>query len=132
MPTPSPEIILLLASFSMAFTQPTFRKALVLLYGTVLAPCRRTVCAALRMTGHGDDPHFSKYHRVLNHDRWSPWIVSRQLLALVVALLVPLGATLVLLVDDTLERRQGPKIKLEDWCHDAMLGATANVAVSLS
>ena len=131
MPTPSPEIILLLASFSSAFTQPTFRKALVLLYGTILAPGRRTVCAALRMTGHGDDPHFSKYHRVLNHDRWSPWIISRQLLSLVVAHLVPLGASLVLLVDDTLERRQGPKIKLKGWCHDALLAATAKVAVSL-
>jgi len=131
MPTPSPEIILLLSAFSIAFTQPTYRKSLVLLYGTILAPRRRTVAAALRMTGHGDDPNFSRFHRFLNRDRWSPWLVSRVLLSLVVAHLVPAGVALDLLIDDTLERRRGPEIKLKGWCHDPLLSATRKVAVSL-
>jgi hypothetical protein len=28
--------------------------------------------------------HFTNYHRVLNRDRWSPWVVSRLLLALLI------------------------------------------------
>ncbi len=131
MPTPTPDIILLLSTFSVAFTQPTFQKALVLLYGTILAPRRRTVAAALRMTGHGNDPHFSRFHRFLNRDRWSPWVVSRLLLGMVVSHLVLPDAGLVLIIDDTLERRRGPEIKLKGWCHDPLLAATRKVAASL-
>ena len=131
MPTPAPEIILFLSAFSVAFTQPTYKKALVLLFGTILAPGRRTVSAALRMTGHGDDRHFSRFHRLLNRDQWSPWVVSRILLGLVVKQLVPQDASLALILDDTLERRRGPEIKLKGWCHDPLLGAARKVAVSL-
>ncbi len=51
MPSPSPEIIELLSVFTIAFTAPTFVKVLVLTYGTILAPGRRTVTAALRAMG---------------------------------------------------------------------------------
>ncbi len=51
MPTPSAEIIQLLSIFAVAFTAPTFAKVLVLIYGTILAPGRRTVTAALRAMG---------------------------------------------------------------------------------
>jgi hypothetical protein len=59
MPSPSPEIIQLVSFFATAFTTPTFAKALVLLYGTILAPGRRTVAAALRAMGLADDKHFT-------------------------------------------------------------------------
>lgn len=49
MPTPSPEIIQLLSTFAVAFTLPTLAKVVVLVYGTLLAPGRRTVTAALRV-----------------------------------------------------------------------------------
>lgn len=48
MPTPSPEIAQLLSVFAVAFTAPTFANALVLTYGTILAPRRHIVAAALR------------------------------------------------------------------------------------
>jgi len=131
MPTPSGDIIALLSTFAVAFTEPTFQKALLLLYGTILAPGRRTVCAALRMMGLGDYSGFPKYHRVLSRDRWSPWILSRCLLALIVARLLPPGVSLILVIDETLERRRGPMIKLKGWCHDALLSATGKVALSL-
>jgi hypothetical protein len=51
MPTPSAPIIQVLAVFATAFTAPTFANALVLLYGTILAPGRRTVAAACLPTG---------------------------------------------------------------------------------
>ena len=48
--TPSLTIIQLLATFAPAFTKPTFQKVLVLIYGTILAPGKRTVTAK-RLTG---------------------------------------------------------------------------------
>jgi hypothetical protein len=45
----------LLSMFAKAFTVPTFANAMVLPYGTILAPGRRTVAAALRH-GAGRQP----------------------------------------------------------------------------
>ena len=128
MPTPSPEIIQLLSAFAIAFTAPTYAKALVLLFGTILTPGRRTVTAALRAMGLADEKRFEKYHRVLNRDRWSPWVVSQILLSLIIRLCLPAGAPLLLVVDETLERRWGPKIKDKGWFRDP-IRSTANKVV---
>src|SRR5437868_5775418 len=103
--TPSAEIVQLLATFAPAMTAPTFANALVLLYGTILAPGRRTVCAALRVMGLEHDPHFTNYHRVLNRAQWTPFLLSRLLLGLLVRSFVPPGAPLRILIDETLEAR---------------------------
>src|SRR5690348_5974553 len=66
-------IIAVLAHFEPCFTQPTWRKALVLLLGTFLARGRRTVTGALRITGHAEDRAFTLFHQVLNRARWVPW-----------------------------------------------------------
>ena len=76
MPTPSPAIIPLLATFAPAFTAPTFANACVLLYGTILTVGRRTVAGALRAVGLAHSPHFGTYHRVLNRARWSPVVAT--------------------------------------------------------
>jgi hypothetical protein len=125
MPTPSPAIIRLLSVFAIAFTVPTFANAQVLLYGTILAPGRRTVTAALRAMGLGDEEHFTNYHRVLNRARWSPWVLSKILLGLIIQLCLPAGVPLLLVVDDTLERRRGRKIKYKGWFRDP-IRSTAN------
>ena len=130
MPTPSPEIIQLLAPFAAAMTAPTFQNALVLLWGTILAPGRRTVAAALRVVGLGETPHFANYHRVLNRAHWSPLLLSRLLLALLVRHFTPSGP-LVLLIDETLERRQGRQILYKSWFRDAVRSTAGHVAVSL-
>jgi len=131
MPNPSPEIIQLLAYFSVAFTAPTFAKVLVLTIGTILAPSRRTVTAALRMMGLGNDKHFSNYHRVLNRDCWSPWIVSKILLGLIISLFLPAGSPLILAIDETLERRQGQQIKYKGWFRDTILSTREHVIKAL-
>ena len=51
-----------MAPFSTMFTAPTWQRVLVLLIGAVLSPSRRTVAAALRVTGLDQDPHFTNYH----------------------------------------------------------------------
>lgn len=125
MPTPSPEVMQLLSAFAVAFTAPAWSKALVLLFGTILAPGRRTVTAALRAMGLGDDEHFTNYHRLLNRDRWSPWVLSKILLGLIIKVFLPEGVPLLLIIDETLERRRGKKIKYKGWFRDP-LRSTAN------
>ena len=131
MPTPSPKIIQLLAVFATAFTAPTFSNTLTLLYGTILAPGRRTVTAALRMMGLGNSKHFTNYHRVLNRARWSPWVLSKLLLSLIILLCLPAGAPLLLVVDETLERRRGRKIKYKGWFRDPIRSTRKHVSKSL-
>ena len=111
MPTPAPEIVQLLSVFAIAFTAPTWKNAQILLFGAILAPGRRTVASALRVMGLEDEPRFEKYHRVLNRNRWQPMLLSRLLLGLIIKFCVPAGMPLFIAVDETLERRWGPKIK---------------------
>jgi hypothetical protein len=61
MPCADP-IIALLEPFRPLFTAPTWKQVLILLRGTLLAHGRRTVAAALRQTGHQEDPHCSAFH----------------------------------------------------------------------
>jgi DDE superfamily endonuclease len=103
-------IITILANFAPAFTQPTWQKANVLLIGTLLAHGRRTVAAALRLTGHAQDPDFSLYHQVLNRAEWSALALSRRLLQLLVRSFVAVGGTVTIVIDEHLERRWGPQI----------------------
>ncbi len=98
-----------MAPFGGMFTAPTWQRVLVLLIGAVLSPGRRTVAAALRVTGLDQDPHFTNYHRVLNRSRWSSRRVARCLFRLLVSAFVPNGPVIIGL-DDTLERRWGAKI----------------------
>jgi hypothetical protein len=131
MPTPPAEIIQLVSVFAVAFTAPTYAKALVLLYGAILAPGRRTVTAALRAMGLGDEKHFTNYHRVLNRDHWSPWVLSRLLLSLIIALCLPADAPLRLVIDETLERRRGRQIKYKGWFYDAVRSTAVKVSTCL-
>lgn len=131
MPTPSLEITQLLSVFTIAFTAPTWKKALVLLFGTILAPGRRTVTAALRAMGLADEKRFEKYHRVLNRDRWSPWVLSKILLSLIITLCLPAGVPVLLAIDETLERRWGPKIKYKGWFRDPIRSTANKVSKAL-
>jgi len=79
------------------------------LLGAILAPGKRTVTSALRVMGLSDEPQFQIYHRVLNRAVWSCRHASLILLRLLVAAFVPTGPV-VLGLDDTIERRWGPKI----------------------
>ena len=78
--------------------------------GAILAPGRRTVAAALRVVGLSRLKAYHKYHRVLSRARWSPGEGARRLLIQLVKRFVP-GGPVVVGLDDTIERRWGPKIK---------------------
>ena len=99
-----------LRPFAAILGEATWRRALVLVAGALLAPGRRTVASALRAAGLGGAPGFAGYHRVLSHARWSGPAAGQRLLALLVAAFVPDGPV-VLALDDTLERRWGRRIR---------------------
>jgi hypothetical protein len=100
----------LLNPFMPLFSRRVWPHVQVLLAGTILAPGRRTVSAALRVMGLGQTEHFQRYHRVLNRAVWSGREASRVLLGLLVRTFVPSSSPLVVGVDETLERRWGKKI----------------------
>ena len=120
----------LLTPFAAAFTAPTFRHALVLVAGTLLASGRRTVAAALRAVGLGEERRFTRYHRVLNRGVWSALLLSRLLLALLVRTFLAPDAPLELVVDGTLERRRGRKIAFKGRFHDAVRSQPGHVVTS--
>lgn len=119
MPCTDP-IITLLEPFRCLFTAPTWKKMLTLLRGTLLARGRRTVTAALWQTGHEQDPNFSTFHQALNRARWSPLEASRYLLRLISETFVQAGGTLDIVIDETLERRWGAKIRKRGHYRDSV------------
>ena len=109
-PDPVPQILRdWLQSLRSCFTAPTWEHMLVLVMGAVLAPGKRTVSACLRMTGRAEAGNFSSFHQVLNRARWDARAVARRLLVMIIDRLVPTGPV-VIGMDDTIERRWGPKI----------------------
>jgi len=99
-----------LSAFRCCFTAPVWAHVLVLVAGAVLAPGKRTVSQALRVMGLAASPGFARYHEVLSRARWSGRAVARTLLAQELDAFLPAGEV-VIGVDDTIERRWGPKIK---------------------
>src|SRR5262249_52359030 len=85
---------------------PTFMHVLTLVAGALLATGRRTVTAALRAAGLGEERHFTTYHRVLNRAAWSPLALSRILLGLLVCTFRSPAAPLVVALWGTEERPQ--------------------------
>lgn len=129
--TPSPQILQLLSTFAVGMTAPTFVKALVLISGALLAPGRRTSTAALRVQGLEGESNFGKYPRVLNHAPWSAMVMSRLLVGVLVLSFVPEGCPLLVLINETLERRQGKKLAYKGWFRDAVHSTANKVMVSL-
>src|SRR5215217_2761865 len=119
-----------LMPFAVAFTAPTFRHVLVLVCGTILASGRRTVAAALRAVGLGEERRFTTYHRVLNRSVWSALVLSRLLLDLLVRTFLAPDAPIELVVDGTLERRRGRKLAWKGRFHDAARSQSGHVVTS--
>jgi hypothetical protein len=103
-------LLLRLAGLPHLFTRPTWCNALLLLTGAILAPGKRTVTAALRILGREQETDFPIYHGVLNRAVWSSRAVASWLLRLLVASFLGADATVVIGLDDTIERRWGHKI----------------------
>jgi DDE superfamily endonuclease len=112
-----PEIVAILAAFAPLFSDRVWVKAQLLAVGALLAPGDRTVCATLRVLGLSQERHFTNYHRVLNRDAWSCLAAGQVLLGLIVAV-IPRDWPIVLAADDTIERRNGRRIKAKGCYRD--------------
>jgi Fe2+ transport system protein B len=99
----SRNILSVLLPFSVLFSKPSWQKALTLLLGAI---GKRTVCSALRSMGLAYEPGFAKYHHLLNRVVWSALKASK-ILFFMVLIFVSDNHPLVLLIDETLERRRG-------------------------
>ena len=113
-------VVPMLAHFAPVFSDRVWSHALVLVVGAILSPQQRTVTAALRVMGLSDEAHYGNYHRVLSRAVWSSLMLSRILLGLLVFLLLSADSPLLLIVDETLERRQGAKIRAKGVFRDAV------------
>lgn len=112
-----PEYNTIFALFQPYFTNRIWLSVRLLLIGAILAPGQRTVTAILRIVGLSQEPHFQNYHRVLNRAVWSSLELSRVLLLALLAAFVPRGSV-VLGLDDTIERRRGAKIQAKGIYRD--------------
>lgn len=121
------EIMTRLLPFAPLFSVRVWRHAQLLTVGALLAPRQRMVSTVLRALGLSHQATFSTYHRVLNRAVWSSLAVSRVLLGLLIAALVPSGPV-VLGLDETLERRRGAKIAAKGIYRDAARSSKSHFA----
>jgi hypothetical protein len=99
----------LLDRFSIAFTRPTFQRAMILLIGFVLSVRRATVTSALWTARSLASGHFSDYHRVFSRARWSLWPLGKALAAMILEL-APADQPVICPVDDTVMQHRGKKV----------------------
>jgi len=83
----------LLVEFAPAFTQPTFRRAQLLVVAAVLTTGRRTIANLLRTLGPLVPGQASSYHRVLSQARWSGLHLAALLLRVLLRHFWPAGRT---------------------------------------
>jgi len=121
------EMIALLAAFAPEFSKPVWGLAQVLLVGAILSPHKRTVTAALRAMGLSQEKRFDKYHRVLNRAKWSGLRLSQILLVVLVTTFVAVGVPVLIGVDETIERRWGPKIVQRGIYRDPVRSSKSHV-----
>jgi hypothetical protein len=110
MPTIPSELAPIILAFQPLMLNRTWQHAVVLLVGAILAPGKRTISSLLRITGRHQERAFQNYHRVLNRATWNLRRGSEILLRLLVQHFAPKGP-LLFGIDDTIERRWGPKIR---------------------
>lgn len=115
-------------AFSIMFTLPTWDNIQILMTGAILCQGPRRVSSILRVMGLSSDKRFGKYHRVLNRAQWNSMMGAKILLGLIVILL-PASAPILIVVDDTIERRSGRKIKAKGCYRDAVR-STESVVVT--
>jgi hypothetical protein len=113
------EFQVLISTFSDIFSRRVFKNVGYLLLGCILTQGKRTVCGVLRTLGLDQANNWHKYHRVLSRAKWSGLQFSKRVLELLISQFIA-DNTLILGIDETLERRWGNKILAKGLFHDAV------------
>lgn len=104
------EIAAVILPFQVLFVQQrSWHKAQVMLVGAWLCRGQRTVSRVLRVMGLAQEQDYCGYYRMLSRVKWNGIVAAQILLGLIVSLLVG-DETLVIGIDETLERRWGERI----------------------
>lgn len=103
-------MVQILAPFAPLFSKSDWQHVQVLLAGVILAPGKRTVSSALRAMGLDQEKRFHSYHRVLNRAVWSGREASRVLLLRLLVEAFVADGSLLIGLDETLERCWGAKV----------------------
>ena len=121
-----PEIQAVLLPFTALFSTPVWEKVSLLAIGAILCIGKRTVTSALKVMGLKDEKRFTNYHRVLNRDKWNTLAAAKILLCLLIGL-IPASWPLIILIDETIERRKGRKIKAKGCYRDAVRSSKSKI-----
>ena len=116
-PVPA-SLMTLLAVFSSLFTAPSFRTFTALACGFLAQSGKRTVCGMLTGAGLSRAWSHDRAHYFFSRAGWNPDDLAIAVARLVIALLVPGGEPVEVLIDDTLFRRRGKKVWAASWFHD--------------
>jgi hypothetical protein len=113
---------LVVAACAPCFSAPTYRVFCHLVAGWVHCPGRHTVtgvalAAGERVVGWR---HISAFHRFFGRAAWEPDALGKAVFALALRAL-PAGRPVILLVDDSLARKEGKAIALGSMHHDPLL-----------
>lgn len=106
-------------SFSLAFTEPTFQRALVLMIGAILSTGPRTVTHMLWTVRGLVRGHHSSYHRVFSRAAWSLWPLGK-ILTQAVLRQVPADQPVRIPADDSVAEHKGRKVYGKGCHHDAV------------
>jgi len=116
----------LFMSFSIAFTQPTFQRILLLLVGAILTRGRRTVAAVYDTVRPVINGHVSTYHRVFSRASWSLWPLGK-VLATAALRWIPADEPVLVPMDDTTAQHRGKHVYGKGCHHDAVRSARKHV-----
>jgi hypothetical protein len=110
----TPDVRTIIEVFTLLFSVWVWPQVQLLLVGSLLTARQRTVTAVLRTMGLHGERRFKRYHRVLSRARgsglgWAGQELGVVRLGILVKAFVPTGP-LVLVLEDTIERRWRPKI----------------------
>lgn len=113
------EVRSLLDSFAKEFSPTVWERFLSLLTASMLVRGRRTISRLIRCLGSRSDGHFSSYHRVFSHRRWSSLALAQKLATAIVNLFAPDGV-LQLVGDDTVSQHRGEHVYGKGCHRDAV------------
>lgn len=108
------------AAFASCFTAPTYVTFCYVVAGWLQCSGRHTVTGVALAAGAVGWRHISAFHRFFSRARWDPDAVGKVVFTLALRLL-PAGWPIVVLVDDSLARKEGKAIALGSMHHDPLL-----------
>lgn len=118
-------IIIFLIPFSILFKlKKSFVKMVLLFTGAILCNGGRTICGCLRALGMQGEKAFANYHHLLSRSKISMVKGSKELIKMILPLT---GPSIVLVVDEHLERRRGDKIKAKATYRDPVASSKSRI-----